>query len=99
LIRAQPVHLWLKSGMECRPNCGACCIAPSITSPIPGMPHGKPAGIPCVQLLPDKRCAIFGKPERPAFCESLRPTDEMCRSNRDEALAYLGTLERQTEPD
>lgn len=27
--------------MDCRPGCGACCIAPSITSPIPGMPHGK----------------------------------------------------------
>ncbi|MBV6674737.1 YkgJ family cysteine cluster protein, partial [Klebsiella pneumoniae] len=24
--------------MECRTDCGACCIAPSISSPIPGMP-------------------------------------------------------------
>ena len=32
--------------MPCRDGCGACCIAPSITSPIPGMPHGKPAGMP-----------------------------------------------------
>ncbi|ENR9132482.1 TPA: YkgJ family cysteine cluster protein, partial [Shigella flexneri] len=24
--------------MECRPGCGACCTAPSISSPIPGMP-------------------------------------------------------------
>ncbi|HED3481006.1 TPA: YkgJ family cysteine cluster protein, partial [Klebsiella pneumoniae] len=23
--------------MECRTDCGACCIAPSISSPIPGM--------------------------------------------------------------
>ncbi|NYZ53719.1 YkgJ family cysteine cluster protein, partial [Escherichia coli] len=29
--------------MECRPGCGACCTAPSISSPIPGMPDGKPA--------------------------------------------------------
>ncbi|MGU7695722.1 YkgJ family cysteine cluster protein, partial [Escherichia coli] len=29
--------------MECRPDCGACCTAPSISSPIPGMPDGKPA--------------------------------------------------------
>ncbi len=29
-------------GHACRPGCGACCIAPSITTPIPGMPHGKP---------------------------------------------------------
>lgn len=62
------------------------------------MPHGKPAGIPCVQLLPDLRCALFGKPERPAFCSSLRPTDEMCRSTREEALSYLTGLERVTKP-
>lgn len=84
--------------MECRPQCGACCIAPSITSPIPGMPHGKPAGIPCVQLLPDLRCALFGKPERPAFCVSLRPTEEMCLGSREEALAHLTGLERATQP-
>jgi len=82
--------------MECRAHCGACCIAPSITSPIPGMPHGKPAGIPCVQLLPDYRCAIFGRPERPAFCASLRPTDEMCGATREAALAYLNQLEQAT---
>jgi len=98
LIRAHPVHLWLKSGMDCRPNCGACCIAPSITSPIPGMPRGKPAGIPCVQLLPDMRCALFGQPERPAVCASLRPSESMCGSTRDEALAYLETLELKTRP-
>ena len=84
--------------MECRSHCGACCIAPSITSPIPGMPRGKPAGVPCVQLLPDMRCALFGKPERPAFCVSLRPTEEMCGSTRSEAMAHLADLEIQTRP-
>ena len=38
------------NAMECRIGCGACCIAPSISSPIPGMPDGKPAGVRCVQL-------------------------------------------------
>jgi Fe-S-cluster containining protein len=85
--------------MDCRPNCGACCIAPSISSPIPGMPHGKPAGIPCVQLLPDHRCALFGRPERPAVCASLRPVESMCRSTRSEALAYLSALERATRAE
>ena len=80
----------------CRLGCGACCIAPSISSPIPGMANGKPAGIPCVQLLPDMSCALFGKPERPLVCGSLRPTDEMCGSNADEALAYLTVLEHLT---
>jgi hypothetical protein len=83
--------------MDCRLSCGACCIAPSITSPIPGMPHGKPAGIPCVQLLPDYRCALFGQPERPAFCVSLRPMEEMCGTSRTEALTYLSALERLTD--
>ena len=86
------------SSIACRSGCGACCIAPSITSPIPGMPHGKPAGIPCVQLLPDYRCALFGQPERPAVCASLRPTDVMCGSCREEALAHLTALELATHP-
>lgn len=62
------------------------------------MPHGKPAGIPCVQLLPDLRCALFGKAERPAVCASLRPTDTMCGGSREEALAYLTALEHATHP-
>lgn len=62
------------------------------------MPHGKPAGIPCVQLLPDYRCALFGKPERPAVCVSLRPTEEMCGTCREEAMASLTELERLTAP-
>ena len=36
--------------LACRSGCGACCIAPSITSPLPGMPQGKPAGVPCINL-------------------------------------------------
>lgn len=63
------------------------------------MPHGKPAGIPCVQLLPDLRCAIFGRPERPAFCVSLRPQESMCGSGREEAMAIIGRLEQATRPE
>jgi hypothetical protein len=37
------------------------------------MPHGKPAGLPCVQLDEEMRCKVFGKPERPAFCCGLLP--------------------------
>ena len=51
--------------MDCRSLCGACCTAPSITSPIPGMPNGEPAGVRCVQLGDDEPCRIFGQPERP----------------------------------
>jgi hypothetical protein len=62
------------------------------------MPLGKPAGVPCVQLLPDMRCALFGKPERPAFCVGLRPSMEMCGTDREAALAGLAELERATRP-
>ncbi|MBP0593060.1 YkgJ family cysteine cluster protein [Paraburkholderia sp. LEh10] len=82
----------------CRPNCGACCIAPSISSPIPGMPDGKPAGVRCVQLGDDLRCAIFGKPERPACCSGLQPQADMCGKTRDEALIWLTRLEADTRP-
>ena len=63
------------------------------------MPHGKPAGIPCVQLDDDYRCRLFGRPERPAFCASLRPLASMCGATRGEALATLAVLERATRPD
>lgn len=82
----------------CRSGCGACCIAPSISSPIPGMPYGKPAGIPCVQLDDDFRCRIFDRPERPDVCRRLRPSPSMCGGDRDEALRYLGELDVATRP-
>lgn len=85
--------------MECRVGCGACCIAPSISSPIPGMPHGKAAGVRCVQLTADNRCMLFGLPERPAVCVSLRPQREMCGETAAEALAIILLLESHTTPE
>jgi len=84
--------------MNCRPACGACCIAPSISSPIPGMPDGKPAGMRCVQLTIDNRCAIFGLPDRPDVCVRLRPSPSMCGASRDEAMDTLTAMERATQP-
>lgn len=84
--------------MNCRPGCGACCIAPSITSPIPGMPEGKPSGVRCVQLTQDNKCKLFGKPERPKVCISLQPSEELCRGTAGEAMEYLLFLEEATKP-
>ena len=84
--------------MKCREGCGACCIAPSITSPLPGMPNGKPAGVSCAQLMDGMRCAVFGRPERPAFCAGLQPALEMCGAVREDAMAWLTRLELQTKP-
>ncbi|WP_448542900.1 YkgJ family cysteine cluster protein [Roseiflexus sp.] len=83
---------------DCRAGCGACCIAPSISSPIPGMPDGKPAGVRCVQLSADNRCLLFGRPERPTVCVSLQPTVEMCGTTNEEAFIFLTTLEQATQP-
>ena len=82
----------------CRLGCGACCIAPSITSPLPGMPDGKPAGVRCAQLDDSNLCRVFGRPERPAFCGGLQPSVEMCGEDRAHAIAWLGRLERLTAP-
>jgi Fe-S-cluster containining protein len=84
--------------MDCRTACGACCTAPSITSAIPGMPQGKPAGVRCVQLDAKERCRLFGRPERPVVCTSLSPAPEMCGDSREQALSWLARLEVATVP-
>ena len=63
------------------------------------MPHGKPAGVPCVQLGNDQRCLIFGQPTRPAVCAGLMPSVEMCGASPTHALHYLAQLEALTLPD
>lgn len=85
--------------MECREKCGACCIAPSITSPIPGMLQGKPAGVRCIQLDENNRCKIFRNPDRPKVCGSLQPSKEMCGKADQEAMIYLTELEALTSPE
>ncbi len=83
--------------MECRVGCAACCIAISISSAIPGMPNGKPAGIRCVQLTEDNRCRLFGKKERPKICVSFTPSIEICGSSAEEAYINLERLENMTK--
>ena len=67
------------------------------------MPHGKPAGVPCVQLDAHMRCKIFGEVTRPAVCGSLRASAQMCGENKDVvqtrefALHYLNELELLTK--
>lgn len=82
--------------MDCRPNCGACCIIPSISTKTLLLPEGKAALTPCIHLDADLRCLIFSSDERPKVCASLKPSDEMCGKSRDEAMAYLTWLERET---
>lgn len=87
-----------QTSFSCRAGCAACCIAPSITRPIPGMPKGKPAGVACSQLDESLRCKLFGQPERPDFCGGLQPAQEMCGNRREDALVWLTLLEEATRP-
>jgi uncharacterized protein len=78
--------------MECRKNCGACCIAVSISSPIPGMAEGKSAGVRCIHLLDDYRCALYNSPDRPKVCRDFKAEPEFCGNSREEALLILYNL-------
>ncbi|MFD2097446.1 YkgJ family cysteine cluster protein [Corallincola platygyrae] len=77
-------------------GCGACCIAPSISSPIPGMPSGKPAGERCVQLDEHNLCRLFDSPERPAVCDAFTSDKVICGKGPETALELLTELERDT---
>ena len=66
------------------------------------MPEGKAAGVRCVQLTDDNRCAIFGDLRRPLVCVTLRASVEMCGADDDvaatrfHALTFLSALELAT---
>ncbi len=79
--------------MECRIGCGACCIAPSISTPIPGMPNGKPAGVRCIHLTETYTCNIYDHPDRPEVCDLFKADPAVCGENREEAITLLSMLE------
>jgi uncharacterized protein len=85
--------------MECRIGCGACCIAASISSQMPELPEGKPAGTRCLHLTDDNRCRLFGMEARPLVCRELKPSVEMCGTTFQHAYDYLSSLERETMPE
>jgi len=78
---------------DCRPDCGACCIYISISSSIPGMPNGKPAGVRCIHLTENNLCALFDSPDRPKVCYDYKAEPDFCGENRQEAINILKKLE------
>ncbi|NVN94204.1 MAG: YkgJ family cysteine cluster protein [Bacteroidetes bacterium] len=78
---------------QCRPNCGACCIAPSISSPIPDMPEGKPANTRCIQLTDNLLCKLFGKENRPKVCQNFKFDTLICGENQEDAMRIMNELE------
>ncbi|WP_299198079.1 YkgJ family cysteine cluster protein [uncultured Amphritea sp.] len=85
--------------MKCRPGCGACCIAPHISSPIPNMPDGKPAGVACVNLDESFNCTIWNNPDYPDVCQAFKAAEEHCGKDRHEALIILTWMEQETAPN
>lgn len=83
--------------MDCRVGCSVCCIAPSISSPIPGMPEGKPAGIRCIQLTEDNQCQLFGLPDRPAVCSHFKAAVDVCGDDDQQAWVLITQLETLTQ--
>ena len=79
--------------MESREKGGACCIAAAISTPIPGMPKGKPAGVPCVQLADDLSCKIFQSPNRPKVCGGFKAESIICGDSAQEAYSIIASLE------
>lgn len=85
--------------MQCRPNCGACCIAPSISSPLPNMPNGKPAGVPCVNLHPETfECSVWNHTDYPNVCRSFTAMRDVCGEDREGAIDLILLWENQTQP-
>jgi uncharacterized protein len=81
------------SAHQCRPGCAACCITPSISSPIPGMPDGKPANVRCPQLSEDLLCMVFDKSSRPKVCINFKFDDCICGNSQAEAMQIMKELE------
>lgn len=86
----------MTASMKCRAGCGACCIVPSITSFIPGMPDGKPAGQRCIQLDENNHCRLFQRAERPQVCVRFQASADSCGHDYNEAVQLLSELEWST---
>jgi uncharacterized protein len=79
--------------MDCRIGCGACCIAISISSDMPGMENGKPAGVRCIHLDENRTCKIFNSSERPKVCDGFKAEKLVCGNSFEEAMSILGHWE------
>jgi uncharacterized protein len=56
------------------------------------MQAGKPAGVRCVNLMDDYKCAVYNDPAYPKVCAGFNAEMEFCGSSREEAMRILGSL-------
>jgi len=57
------------------------------------MPEGKPAGVRCIHLTKDLKCALFGMPERPDVCIRFKAEKLVCGNSQTGAVKKLASLE------
>ena len=81
---------------KCTFPCGACCIAPSISSPLPGMPAGKKAGVRCVNLDDALRCLVYDI--RPNVCREFVYSVDFCGRSHEEAVKLITLIDDLTRP-
>lgn len=82
-----------KNDHHCRPGCGACCIAPSISSTIGILKNGKKAGKRCYYLDENLLCKLIDSPERPEVCKNFKFDPIICGKNPEEAMKIMKELE------
>jgi uncharacterized protein len=56
------------------------------------MVGGKPAGVRCINLLDNYKCAIYNSPGKPQVCTDFKAEKEFCGSTQEEAMEILGSL-------
>jgi hypothetical protein len=59
------------------------------------MPEGKPAGVRCIHLLDNFKCAIYTYPDKPKVCSDFKAEPEFCGSTREEAMRILFSLSEE----
>jgi hypothetical protein len=62
------------------------------------MSGGKPAGVRCIHLLNDYKCALWEDPSRPKVCSDYKAEEEFCGTTREEALKILDSLSVDPNP-
>jgi hypothetical protein len=56
------------------------------------MPDGKKAGVRCINLKDDYRCAVYNDPGYPKVCSDFKAEPEFCGLDRAEAMRILHSL-------
>jgi hypothetical protein len=56
------------------------------------MVEGKPAGVRCIHLMYDYRCAIYSNPGKPKVCNDFKAEQDFCGASQEEAMRILGSL-------